>query len=108
MLAKRLGDAIYLARDENEIACNRRLAIAGRLEVKRRVDTLGGQEFHPVLGDLFRTRHAELQHPVVDTSIASERGFDLLLVDLGASTRNSGRPAASAGAHRSAAPRATV
>src|SRR5438445_5275951 len=43
----------------------------------------GGQEFHPVLGDLFRARHAELQHPVVDASIASERGFHLLLVDLG-------------------------
>src|SRR5262245_59859840 len=43
VLPKRLGDAIHLTGDEHEIAGDRGFAIAGRLEVERRIHTLAGQ-----------------------------------------------------------------
>src|SRR5215510_8015789 len=87
VLPKRLGDAIHLTGDEDEIAGDRRLAVAGGLEVERRIDALAGQQLHAVLGDLLRARRAELQYAVVHAAGASERGLHLFVVDRRAATR---------------------
>ncbi len=91
VLLERASDRIHLFVDQHEVAGDRRLALGGWLEIDHRRHAHGREQRAAHLGDRFRARNRDLEHPATNVSTRTSQGLlDLFGVERGAGRRGGG------------------